>query len=165
MVKVLLFFGLVLGVMFYPMAIASKESKKTALKSVTLPDVVFKNGRFYIYEGKLAKTGEFSDFKMYNKGYVLTDLHLSDLIKNEEYRAHKTVLKDDNATGYKVWYKNKDLELSTKTAYYNKKTKILKGGTFKLLSDDFKGEGESFEVDDKKDLYARKITYYLKVKE
>ena len=54
-------------------------------------------------------------------------------------------------------------ELKKHESSKNKNTKILNGGKFELYSKNFRGYGESFEVDDKKDLYAQKITYYLKV--
>ena len=59
--------------------------------------------------------------------------------------------------------KNSDFKLITKFAEYDKETKILNGGKFKLFAKDFKGYGSSFQVDEKKDLYAQNIKYLLKV--
>jgi len=164
MVKVLLFFGLVFGVMLYPLFISSNEKAKANVQIVKLPDVVFNDGKFYMYEGNLSKTGKFKMFELYDKGYIVNSLYLSDLVRNEEYKAKRTVFKDDIVTGYDVWYKNRDFELITNLAHFDKHTKILEGGKFEIYSTDFKGRGNSFEIDNKKDLYAQNIIYYLKVK-
>ncbi|GAB6073837.1 hypothetical protein [Nautilia lithotrophica] len=156
---------MVFGIMFYPLFISSGKNipHQIKKKTLSLPDVKVEDGEFYIYKKALEKKGKFKILNVYKKGYIAFDLNAKDLLKNEEYKSSKTIFKDDIVTGYKVWYKNKDIELNTKKAIYNKKTDILKGGKFQLFAKDFRGYGNEFFVDDNKNLYAKNITYYLKV--
>jgi len=165
MVKVLFFLLLVFGIMFYPLIISGNVNYKSSvkLKPKKVADVTLENGKFFIYNNELEKKGDFKVLDIYKKGYVAFYLNAFDVIKNEKYRSYKTVFKNKYITGYDVWYKNKDIELKTKKAIYNKDTKILNGGKFELYSQDFRGFGGSFKIDNKKDLYAENITYYIKV--
>ena len=163
MVKVLLFFVLIFGIMFYPLITDNYKTIKPNGSGTELPDVEVKDGKFFIYNGILEKKGDFKILNIYKKDYIAFKLNVYDLLKFEIYKSSKTVFKGDIITGYNVRYKNKDMELNTKIAHYDKNTKIINGGKFELYSKDFRGYGENFEVDNKKDLYAQKITYYLKV--
>ncbi|WP_456479640.1 hypothetical protein [Nautilia sp.] len=164
MVKITVFGLLVLGIMFYPLTLGNRitvNGKK--IKTVKLPEVEFEKGNFLIYDTVLEKKGKFDLLKIYKKEYIVYNLNMADLIKAENYKASKTVFKKSCITGYNVTYKNRDLELITNKAFYDKNRKILKGGQFRLYSKDYRGVGSSFVVNSKKDLYARDITYYLKV--
>ncbi|AZV46896.1 hypothetical protein C3L23_06310 [Nautilia sp. PV-1] len=163
MVKAVSFAVLVFGIMLYPLLMGEYKTTHTVKASAKLPDVEFNKGKFYIYNGELQKEGSFKKLDMYKKNYIAYDLNVKDLVKLEDYKADKTVFEDDLVTGYNVWYKNKDIELITNLAYYNKITKLLSGGKVKLYSKDFRGYGKSFKMDDKKNLYAKNIIYYLKV--
>jgi hypothetical protein len=164
MVKTLFFFLFIITVVFYPLVVdENQEMPKKNLKASNLPDVEFFDGKFYIYQGVLTKKGHFSVLKVYKKGYIAFKLDVDDLVKAENYKADRTVFKDNTVTGYNVIYKNADMELKTDVAHYYKDTKRLTGGKFQVFSKDFKGYGKNFRLNDKKDLYARNITYYLKV--
>jgi hypothetical protein len=163
MVRALFFAVLVLGVMLYPLLMSEYKTTRIVKTSVNLPDVEFQKGKFFIYKGQLQKEGGFKKLEMYKKNYIVYDLNVTDLVKSENYTAGKIVFKNNIITGYNVFYRNKDIELITDLAYYNKMTKILSGNDFKLFSKNFKGYGKSFKVDDKRNLYAENITYYLKV--
>ena len=163
MVKVLLFAGIIIGVMIFPLFNIDYKNTEGKVTAKQLPEIEFEKGKFYIYNSQLEKTGTFDRFSIYKKGYIAIDLNVKDIIKKEEYKAKKTVFKGELVTGYDVIYKNSDFTLITKFARYDKETKILNGGKFKLFAQDFKGYGENFQVDDKKDLYAQNIKYFLKV--
>jgi len=166
MVKAVIFFITVTGIMFYPVIISTNKSisgQSEERQISKLPDVKVENGEFYIYKKILEKKGDFKILNVYKKGYVAFNLNVNDLLKNEKYKSSKTTLIDNIVTGYDVWYKNNDIELITEKAVYNKKTDILKGGKFKLFAKDFRGYGKEFFVDSKRNLSAQNITYYLKV--
>jgi len=168
MVKILFFVAAVLGIMFYPVVVSNNETKKTHknnLKIKNLPDVQVENGKFFIYNKLLEKKGDFEKLNIYkNKNkYVAFKLNADNVLTNEKYKSPKTILNGDLITGYDVWYKNKDYELKTVHAVYNQKSKILRGGQFKVFSKNFRGYGKKFKVDDKQDIYSQNITYYIKV--
>jgi hypothetical protein len=163
MVKVLLFAGIIVGIMIFPLFNIDYKNAKSKAIMQKLPEIEFEKGKFYIYNTWLEKKGEFNKLSISKNCYIANDLIIKDLVKKEEYQAKKTVFKGEFITGYDVIYKNSDFKLITKFAEYDKETKILNGGKFELFAKDFKGDGENFQVDDKKDLYAQNIKYFLKV--
>ena len=163
MVKVLLFVGGIVAIILFPLfniEYKNTEDKRTIKQ---LPEIEFEKGKFYLYNTFLEKQGKFNKLSINKNYYIANDLIVKDLVKKEEYQAKKTVFKNQLVTGYDVIYKNSDFKLITKFAEYDKETKILTGGKFKLFAKDFKGYGSSFQVDEKKDLYAQNIKYLLKV--
>jgi len=166
MVKVVVFFIIVSGIMFYPLFINNtKHISKHRVKNqvLSVPDINIEEGKFFIYKKTVEKKGDFKTLNVYKKKYVAFDLKVKDILKNEQYKSSKAIFKENIIEGYKVWYKNKDIELITNQAVYNKKTDVLKGGKFELYSKNFKGYGNEFTVDNKKNISANDITYYLKV--
>ncbi len=161
MVKAIIFFIFITGVMFYPLIINNNKTIKI-VKVKKLPNVEVEKANFYIYDKILSKKGNFKKLNIYKNKYIIIDLNATDLLKSQYYQASKTIFKNIIATGYNVWYKNRDIKLYAKTAYYNKNTNTLHGKKFELYSKNFEGFGESFEIDNKKNLNAQKITYYLK---
>jgi len=163
MVKFFLFAAIIIGVMVFPLFSDVKGVQEQKVVAKELPEVVLKKSDFYMYDSRLVKKGMFDELNIYKKGYIAYNLFVSDLEKNETYKAKKTVFKNKLITGYQVWYKNKDLELNTTQAQYDKETGVLDGGEFELYSKDFRGYGKNFEVDRNKNLFAQNITYFLKV--
>ncbi len=164
MVKTLFFILLLVTVMFYPMFISDNKVKVgDNHMSEKRPDIEFVDGRFFIYQGVLDKKGDFNILNIYKKEYIAFKLNVKDVLKKEHYYADKTVFKDDIITGHDVIYKNTDIELRTNIARYNKITKNLNGGKFRLFSKELRGYGDTFKINEKKDLFAENIIYYLKV--
>ena len=161
-IRILLFLGFLISVMIYPFFINDYKKKIVVVNSV-LPNVSFVNGNFKIYNGIIEKKGSFSKLDVFNYGYVADNLFAQDMIKKEIYQVKKAVFKNRVIKGYDLSYKNKDLELHTKSAVYDKETKILDGGEFVLNTENIRGYGKAFEIDNNKNLYAQKITYYIKV--
>ena len=163
-VKVFLFLLLIIGIMIYPLFNTNYKIIKNEKSNELLAGVIFKNANFYIYNNdKLEKKGNFETLKVYKNKYVVYNLKALNIIKNEKYELYEAIFQNDIITGYKVTYANPDLTINTQKAVYDKNTRILNGGKFKLFAKDFRGYGESFQVDDKKDLYAQNIKYFLKV--
>ena len=167
MVKAVFFFMIVLGIMFYPLFIYTGKNIPRQVKEKTLlfPNVKIEKGVFYIYKKTLEKKGDFQILNIYKEKYVAFDLNVNDLLKNEKYKSSKTIFNKNIITGYDICYKNKDMELNTKEAVYDKKNDLLKGGKFQLFAKNFRGFGNKFFVDSNRNLFAENITYYLKVKE
>jgi hypothetical protein len=163
MVKVLLFVGIIMGVMIFPFFNVDYKNTENKVIKKHFPKIEFEKGEFYLYNTYLEKTGVFDKLNIYKNSYIAIGLNVKDLLKKEEYQAKKTVFKNQLVTGYDVIYKNSNFKLITKFAEYDKETNILNGGKFKLFAKNFKGYGSSFQVDEKKDLYAQNIKYLLKV--
>jgi len=163
MVKAAVFILFVFGVMLYPVFLNGKHEPNAPVKGGVLPEVQFLDGMFYMYNPKLAKKGSFKDFEVYSKEhYRLKNIYLNDLEKQEEYKAGTSDIKGALINGKDVWYKNSDFTLTTDKAQYDKTSKILTGGSFEVVSKDFRGFGKSFKLDSEKNIYAQNIVYYLK---
>jgi lipopolysaccharide export LptBFGC system permease protein LptF len=163
MVRVLLFIVVIIGIIIFPLFNIDYKNIEEKVIAKQMPEVEFEKGEFYLYNKQLEKIGMFDKLSFDKKKYIAINLKIKNIIQKEEYKARKTVFKGELIRGYDVIYKNKDFELITNFAQYDKTTKILNGGQFTLLAKNFKGYGESFQVDEKKDLFAQNIKYFLKV--
>ena len=160
--KIVLFFVFILIIIVYPMLIS--YNYKPFLKKFNRPEIIINKGNFYIYSPILEKKGNFSKFYLKNNDYIALDLYIKDLIRKEEYKAKRTVFKNDLIRAKDGWYKNSEIELITNKAIYYKNEKLLKGENFKLYATNFRGFGDEFLVDKNKKIQAKNIIYYLKVK-
>jgi hypothetical protein len=163
-VKISGFVLFLLIIIVYPLFINDyKENKNQNIKK-TLPEITLIDGKFKIYDKQLEKKGYFKKFDVFKNAYVANDLFAEDLLKKEKYTLNKAIFKNELIRGYNLIYENKDLLLKTKTATYNKQTKILNGGVFQIYAKEIKGYGNSFRIDNNKNLFAQNITYFIKVK-
>ena len=160
--KIVLFFIFILIIIVYPMLIS--YNYKPFLKEFNKPEIIINKGNFYIYSPILEKKGNFSKFYLENNSYIALNLYIKDLIKKEEYKAKRAVLKNDLIKAKDGWYKNNEIELITNRAIYYKNEKLLKGKNFKLYATNFRGFGDEFLVDENKNIKAKNIIYYLKVR-
>ena len=161
--KIALFFIFILIIIVYPILL-SYNYKPFLEKNFKKPGIVIHKGDFYIYSPFLEKKGNFNKFYL-EKSYIALDLYVKDLIKKEEYKAKKTIFKNNLTKAEDVWYKNSEIELITNNAIYDKTKKFLKGKKFKLYATNFRGFGDEFLIDKNKKITAKNIVYYLKVKE
>ena len=162
--KIALFFIFILIIIAYPMLL-SYNYKPFLEKNIKNPEIVINKGDFYIYSLIVEKKGNFNEFYLDKNNYVALDLYVKDLIKNEEYKAKKTIFKKNLTKATNFWYKNTEIELITNRAIYYKNKNLLKGKRFKLYATNFIGFGDEFLVDKNKKIKAKNIVYYLKVKE
>jgi len=162
MVKVILFFLILIGIMVYPV-FESKNIKTFKEYKIHLPPVVLYKGKFFEYEPNLTKKGSFTQLVVDNK-YKAFDLYLKNLQKKEEIFVKFATYKEPIVKGKEVKYFSDEYNVSANEAVYNTKTAILKGRFFEIYSNSFRGNGEDFVVKEK-DFNATKITYFLKVKE
>jgi hypothetical protein len=165
MVKYFLYGFFILFVIFYPV-FESKSYKpvKYTKKEKIIPTVIY-NGKFFIYNTILIKKGKFSKLDLYSKNYLKADdLSIYDLIKKERITALRAIYEKPFLKGFKVSYQNDQYTLNTEKALYDTKTSVLKGGEFNFRSADYHGYGKSFSVDKDKDIRAKEIVYFLKVK-
>ena len=165
MVKVLVFLLILTGIIIYPVIISSNLPKIQRVEIKNLPNIEIVNGKFFIFKNLLEKKGSFDKLDLLNqKSYLLFNLNVYDLLKKEYYFTKKAIFKENIVKGFNVYYKNSNFELNTTKAIYNRKNRMLIGGRFKIISNDYKGYGLKFKLDKNKNISAENITYYLKVK-
>ena len=162
--KIALFFIFILIIIVYPMLL-SYNYKPSLEKDTKKPEVVINKGNFYIYSKVLEKKGNFNKFYLEEYSHIALELYVKDLIKQEEYKAKKTIFTNNLTKAKDVWYKNREIELITNSAVYDKIKNLLKGKKFKLYATNFRGFGDEFLVDKDKRIKAKNIIYYLKVNE
>jgi len=89
MVKVLLFAGIIIGVMIFPLFNIDYKDTEGRVMAKQLPEIEFEKGEFYIYNTQLEKIGAFDKLSFCKKNYIAIDLNVKDIIKKEEYMAKK----------------------------------------------------------------------------
>jgi hypothetical protein len=160
------FFLIIVFIIIFPIFLSNKTYKNNLInhqKNKALIEII--DGKYKKYNHSLEINGSFKRADVFKKYYQFSDLYANDLIKNETYYAKKAIKKDNLIKAINVKYKNLDYTLNAfKVVYYEKK-KFLKGWNFYFTTDKIRGEGKYFEIDKNKNLYAKNIIYYLKVKE
>ena len=91
-------------------------------------------------------------------------MFLDNLLEKEHFFSKYVVMRGNIVTGKDVFYKNKDFELSTKHAKYDKVSHVVDGGEFSLKGKNYIGYGKEFMIDGNKNIYASNIDFRLKVK-
>jgi len=158
-------FFIIILIMVFPLFFMNEKFKAVKKSNVIKPPIEIIKGNFKKYNPVLEITGSFEKLNFFKDYLELKTLYVDDIIKNEHYFAKWALNKKDKIQAKEVKYQNGDYNLSTTKAVYLKKEKILKGGKFNFSSLDARGKGNSFIVDKDKNIFAEKITYYLKVKE
>ncbi len=163
--KFLFFFAVIVAVSIYPVLEVKNQPKPKKYENQKIIPTVIEKGKYFVYEENLTKKGSFEILEIYKKNLLKAfDFKLINIKKQEKLFSKKVLYKKPILDGTSVFYSNKDYNITTDFAKYNQKTKILKGGKFKLYSLSYKAFGKSFIVDKEKNIYATKIKYYLKVK-
>ncbi|MEO1928173.1 MAG: hypothetical protein ABGX26_05735 [Nautiliaceae bacterium] len=163
MVKKFFFFLFIFVVSVYPIVVGSENYVEKKKKEIILPEVEIKKGNYFLYKEILEKNGSFSSLKKFDSKYVVYNLVVDDLIKKAFYKAKKTLFFKEKIVGFDVYYKDEALELISDKAIYDKTTKELKGEGFKLFNKDIRGYGSSFVIDKNKNIFAKNVTYFIKV--
>ena len=163
MVKVV-FFIIVLIIIFPLFFVNEKFKQIKKINKVKAPVEIIK-GNFKKYTPVLEMQGKFEKLNLFKKDLEIKNLYARDLIKKDKYVAKWALNEKNKIEAKDVKYKNSDYNLSTIEAVYLKNEKILKGKEFNFSSVNTRGEGKSFKVDKNKHIFAKDITYYIKVKE
>ena len=165
MVKKIFFFLFIFAVSVYPVFLGSEEYVEKKEKKIKLPEIEIKKGDYFIYNGVLEKNGTFAVLEKFPSKYVAYNLVVDDLIKKAFYKAEKTVFLKNKIIGFDVFYRDNTIKLTSNKAIYDKTTKELKGGKFKLFNKDIRGYGSSFIIDKNRNIFAKDVTYFIKVEE
>ncbi len=161
----IIFFFLILFIMLFPVFMSTKTYKSVKHKNNnTLPLIEVANGTFKKYNFVLEINGTFKKLNIFKNYYEFNNLYANDIVKQEKYFA-KWALKNNNVIKAKnATYKNSDYILHSKNVIYYEVKKALSGNDFNFTSGKAKGKGKYFKIDRNKNIYAKNIIYYIKVK-
>jgi len=162
MVKAVFF--IIILIMLFPLFFVNEKFKQIKKTNEVKSPVEIIMGNFKQYTPVLEIEGNFEKLNFFNKYLEIKNLYANDIIKKEKYFTKWAVNKKYKITAKNVMYQNSDYNLTTIKAIYLKNEKILKGGKFHFVSMKARGEGESFKVDKNRHIFAKNITYYIKVK-
>jgi len=163
MVKIVFF--IIILIMIFPLFFVNEKFNKVKKTNEIKAPVEIITGNFKKYTPILEMQGRFEKLNLFKKYLEIENLEAKNLIKKEEYFAKWALNEKDKITAKNAIYKNSDYKLTTIKAIYLKNEKTLKGGKFHFVSIKARGEGESFKVDKNRHIFAKNITYYIKVKE
>ncbi|WP_459883593.1 hypothetical protein [Caminibacter profundus] len=149
--------------MIYPIY-ESNQPKIKAFVDKNITPTVIDNGEYFVYDTNLIKRGSFKKLEVLGKELRAFDFYLFDFVKKELIKAKLINYQKPILSGVDVFYKTWEYNIFTKNATYNRQTCVLKGGRFKIVSESYIGFGDSFLVDKEKNVYAKNIDYFLKVK-
>jgi len=161
--KYILFFAVILGLSLYPLIEVKNQPKPENYKNRKIIPTLINDGKYFIYEVNLSKKGAFERLEVFKSLIKAYKFSLRDLKKEETIISEKIIYKKPVLKGYNVLYTNKDYNITTDFAAYNQETKVLNGSKFKIFSTSYKGFGDSFMVDNEKNVFATNIKYFLKV--
>jgi len=161
MVKITLFFIIILGILIFPI-FESKNYKKIQIKPINLPSLVINNGKFFKYDLNLSKKGKFTKLISNKKRYVLNDITLEDVINKEILKAKNAELLNELVKLKNVSLKTSQYYIFAVDANYFNNSGIVKGSKFKLYAKNFKGCGTSFLIDKERNVKAKNVTYFIK---
>ncbi|WP_457564741.1 hypothetical protein [Caminibacter sp.] len=163
--KITLFIVLLIIIIVFPVIEMGNYKQKKQYKIKHYVPTVLHYGKYYIYNKKLEKEGNFSVLNVYSKNRLVADnFTLRDLVKKSFLKSEIVWYTAPVLKGRNVYYQTDEYNLSTVLAIYNDKTKILNGEKFKFYGKTFRGYGNKFKVDEKNNIYADNIEYFLKVK-
>jgi len=160
----IVFFILVLFIMIYPIFISNnnyKIIKQNQVEKKPLIEIV--DAKFKKYNILLESNGTFKKADIYKNYYQFVNLFVNNLIKKEKYFAKWAQKKNNLIKAKDAKYSNLNYKINAKRAVYYINKGFLKGWNFKFFSKNAKGEGTYFQVNKKKNLFAKDITYYIKV--
>jgi len=163
--KIVFFFIIfMIIVMIYPIY-ESNQPKIKAFVDKNITPTVIDNGEYFVYDTNLIKRGSFKKLEVLGKDELRAfDFYLFDFVKKESIKAKLINYQKPILSGVDVFYKTEEYNIFTKNATYNRQTTVLEGGRFKMVSESYIGFGDSFLVDKEKNVYAKNIDYFLKVK-
>ena len=165
MVKIAFFLAILIGIIVFPIIEITIHKEKKIYEVKSYIPIIIKKGKYFLYNTKLEKEGNFSVLKVYNKKTLEADDFLLKDLANDSVLISKTIkYTSPFLKGEKVKYLTKNYKIYTKFAIYNNKTKIVIGGEFNIYGESYKGFGENFIVDKENNVYAENIKYFLKVK-
>ena len=150
--------------MIFPLFFVNEKFNKVKKTNEIKSPVEIIKGNFKKYTPILEMQGRFEKLNLFKKYLEIKNLEAKNLIKKEKYFAKWVLNKKNIIKGKDVKYENSDYNLTTVKAIYLKNKKILKGDKFHFISMKARGEGESFKVDKNRHIFAKNITYYIKVK-
>jgi hypothetical protein len=163
--KLVAFFVFLLIISIYPIVeVFNVKVTKTSYKKF-VSTAIF-DGNYSFYNPFLERDGRFKEVDIYSKKFLKAfDLWINDYIKKEKIFGSEFLYKDEILKGRDVNFFTTDYNLSTVKGIYFVDKRELRGGEFVINGEKFFGKGESFFVDKDKNIFANKITYYLKVKQ
>ncbi len=163
--KLVLFTIILIIILLFPIYENSKifiPIEKNLKKEIAL--AIISKGTFSVYDINLSKRGKFDTFFIYKNRYIVNELNVDDIEKNESYFAKKAILKNKILTAFNFNYRSPKYSFVSDFVIYNLKTKNIRGRQFFLYSDEYNSTGKKFFIDSKRDISAENISFYLKVK-
>ncbi len=164
MVRAVVFILIILGISLYPLLEIKNVKVIKEYKIKNFIPMQIDKGRYFVYEVNLTKMGSFDKLNIFEKKIVAFNFTFFDLLKHEDFFAKKAVYNKPELKVYILKYSNKDYNVSSDFAVYNKLKKTLRGSKFEILSANYRGYGSSFFIDSNKNIFAENINYFLKVK-
>ncbi len=163
--KLVAFFLILLIISIYPIIEVFNIKVVKASYKKFVPTAIF-DGNYSFYNPLLERDGDFKEVDIYSKNFLKAfDLWMNDYIKKEKIFGSEFLYKDKILYGKSVNFFTADYNLSTIKGVYFVDKRELKGEEFVINGERFFGKGKSFLVDKDKNVFADKITYYLKVKQ
>jgi len=162
--KIIFFVILISVVLIYPLFVVKNThyiKESVSEKNISL--VTINNGTFFKYDNNLSKSGRFLTLDIYKNFYFAKNLLLKDLIKKEFFKANRAKFIFNKLYCYDFFYHNNEYNFSSDFVIYNTKNKLFKGEKFLLISQNFKGKGKNFKVDENRNIKANEIIFDLKV--
>jgi hypothetical protein len=162
----IIFFLLTIFIIIYPIFFSKSVHKNIKKDYSKKPLIEIFNGTYKKFNlSSIELNGSFSKAEIFKNYYHLFDLLSHNILKRESYFSKDAVKQNNLIKGKNVKYRNENYILEAKKAFYCEKKKFLKGYDFNFSSIKAKGRGKYFEVDKNKHIFAKNVTYFIKVDE